>query len=125
MFGKTPWSKGLTKETDERILRLAEKCSKTKKEQWKKLPENDKNKIRKRMAIIGSRCNKKMTKIELKVKNFLDKNGIPYEMHFYESGFAFDFKLMNGLVIECQGDYWHANPLKYDESKINHIQKKI
>jgi G:T-mismatch repair DNA endonuclease (very short patch repair protein) len=39
--------------------------------------------------------------------------------------FVFDFYIPSkNLVIECQGDYWHANPRKYGLNNTNDIQKK-
>lgn len=56
----------------------------------------------------------KMTKIEFVVGNILNDLKINWE---YESPlllnnkwFYPDFSLGNNLIIECYGDYWHANP---------------
>lgn len=56
----------------------------------------------------------KMTKIEFIVGNILNDLKINWE---YESPllldnkwFYPDFSLGNNLIIECYGDYWHANP---------------
>lgn len=57
----------------------------------------------------------KNTKIELKVKNILDKNGIA-NIHQYDKikSYYVDFYLPDiNLVLEVDGDYWHANPSKY------------
>ncbi len=38
---------------------------------------------------------------------------------------VFDFYLPDfNFIIECQGDYWHANPLKFEENKLNEVQLK-
>ena len=38
--------------------------------------------------------------------------------------FIFDFYFPKlNLVIECQGDYYHANPRKYNEDNLNSTQK--
>lgn len=58
----------------------------------------------------------KNTKIELKVKDILDKNGI-VNIHQYDEikSYYVDFYLPDiNLVLEVDGDYWHANPLKYN-----------
>lgn len=55
------------------------------------------------------------TKIELKVNDILNKNNIEY-VHQYDkiSSFYVDFYLpMFNLVLEVDGDYWHANPKRY------------
>ena len=63
--------------------------------------------------------------------NVLDKLGINYEQQFAAKsiGRFYDFHLLdeNGkslkILIECDGDYWHKNPLFYKKS-INVIQRK-
>jgi very-short-patch-repair endonuclease len=60
------------------------------------------------------------TKIELMVKKVLEDNNINY-IHQYEGiyGIYVDFYLPKyNLVIEVDGDYWHANPNKYLPEQI-------
>lgn len=65
---------------------------------------------------------KRITKLNKKIYDVLDKNNIKYETEFYinENGkkYFYDAKVKN-LIIEINGDYWHANPDKYDERWIN------
>lgn len=38
---------------------------------------------------------------------------------------VFDFYIpVKRLLIEADGDYWHANPLFYNENNLNEAQKK-
>ena len=56
--------------------------------------------------------------IEQKIEEILIKNDIKYTHPFYltveNKTRAFDFCLNDySIIIEADGDYWHANPLKY------------
>ena len=127
MYGKMPWNYGLTIFDDERIKQYGEKISIIKKEYYKNMSDEERKIIAKRMAYIGSRCKKKNTTIEVKIKKFLQEVGIRFEQNFPIDIFSVDFYIKKyNLVIECQGDYWHANPIVYNDKnrKINDIQKK-
>lgn len=97
-YGKSNWQRWFEKYgKDEADLRL---------QNWKY-----KNKI-----PGGSRN----TKIELKVKSILEDSGINY-IHQYDKIKAYyvDFYLPDfNLVFEVDGDYWHANPKKYDSDEL-------
>lgn len=56
------------------------------------------------------------------VDSILDKNEIDYEREKGVKYYCIDNYLCNNnLMIEVMGDYWHCNPLKFNE-KINKIQ---
>lgn len=100
---KDPWNKGLTKEDDERLM------------------INSKRRIEE-MSIDPHKSGNWMqdTKIELKVKEFLDTLNItyyhPYSFYYkYLVDFAYpDLK----LIIECDGDYWHTKDQKVIDKDI-------
>ena len=55
-----------------------------------------------------------ISKTELIVKNFLDDNLIKYTQQVFVNRRNYDFLINNTkILIEVQGDYWHANPIKY------------
>ena len=59
-------------------------------------------------------------------KEFLEKLKINYIYQFEakEIGRFYDFYLPDSrILIEIDGDYYHSNPEKYDESKLNPMQK--
>lgn len=125
MFGKPSWCKGLTKENNDILKQIGIKSSIARKREWLNMSEEKKEKIRKHCAIIGSKCKKKKTSIEIKVEKLLNQYGISHIDNHYMGGFTFDFYLTETKsVIECQGDYWHCNPRKYKTSNINQIQQK-
>lgn len=64
----------------------------------------------------------KFTTIEQKIAQLLDKNKISYERQFCLHGFYYDFLIPSiKTIIECDGDYWHGNPEKYEV--LSEIQK--
>lgn len=62
----------------------------------------------------------KNTKPERMIKTILDSNNIKYIHQFDEiPGIYVDFYLPDyNLIIEADGDYWHANPSKYDKNEL-------
>jgi hypothetical protein len=59
-------------------------------------------------------------------RDFLDKLGVKYIYQFEakDIGRWFDFKIINGPIIEIQGSYWHGDSRIYEEKDLNKIQKK-
>jgi len=72
-------------------------------------------------------CRSSPTKIELIIKYFLDARGIEFSQEHPIGNFYFDFWIKNtSLLIEVNGDYWHANPAVYtDRSMLNETQRKM
>ncbi len=66
------------------------------------------------------------TSIERKLREELEKRKIDFNFQFRLSrGIIADFAFPKSrLVVECDGDYWHANPKKYPEEKLNRLQKR-
>jgi|ETNmetMinimDraft_2_1059921.scaffolds.fasta_scaffold113678_2 very-short-patch-repair endonuclease len=66
------------------------------------------------------------TKIEQAMAKELTKRGIPFKQQFAVGDkFVCDFMIPEiKLIIECDGDYWHANPLIYKSFKIDKRQKE-
>jgi len=103
------------------------KISVAAKQMWQSARQTDPNKIR---NMIHSNSRKtfevnglKMNSIEFIMASLLNSLGIVYE---YESVHTFDSKTYvpdfyihdYNLVIECFGDYWHANPKFYNKESI-------
>ncbi len=70
----------------------------------------------------------KDTSIEVKIQNFLKKLGVEFFTHFYikeiEHKYRCDIFIPSiKLIIECDGDYWHANPKIYSEEILNERQR--
>jgi len=58
------------------------------------------------------------TGIELIVKNFLEKHSIKYK-HNMRVGYYFpDFIILDNVILECDGEYWHSeNNKDYSEER--------
>lgn len=82
------------------------RLSEVKLAEWRALtPEQRMQRLR---PSIETTCN---TSIERAVAAVLDRLGVAYEAQYGISGFFADFYLPEfGLVIECDGDYWHSLP---------------
>lgn len=128
MFGKEPWNKGETKYTNEKIMEYSIKASIAMKEKYAKLTPKEKEARNHQLALaVRTKCKKKNTSIEIKIHDYLIElglvEGVDFEQNYSDRKFIYDF-MVKGKVIECQGDYWHANPNKYNSTNINEVQKK-
>jgi very-short-patch-repair endonuclease len=95
----------------------------------KNIPEMNEH-VRNAASLGGQAFSKKFnTKIEKMMKKILndlnirDKFSFQFRLKDYISKnvFCFDFGDKNKkILIECDGDYWHANPLIYKE--LNNVQ---
>lgn len=122
MYGKESWNKGETKYTDIRIENAGKKMSISKINMWNNLSQEKKDIIIGNLSLAANKA-KKDTKIEIIIKDVLEKMNINFIKNHKCGRFIFDFYLPdNNFVIECQGDYWHGNPDYF--TKMNDIQLK-
>jgi len=65
------------------------------------------------------------TKIEKRIARELDKKSIPFiPQYVIGKRFVCDFAIpVFNIIIECDGDYWHANPKIYNHSKLDYRQR--
>ena len=96
---------------------------------WQKEFTEEQRKKMSYTAVMNARKTKtRDTKIQLCINEILDKNDIQYEREFFLGNYMqIDNYLSDyNLMIEIQGDYWHANPLLYNDHgrSINNIQSK-
>jgi len=74
--------------------------------------------------LKSGRSKKSGTSIELTMKSLLDDLSITYEHQSIFKYYNFDFYLPKyDIYLECDGDYWHANPKFYGDKKLNETQK--
>lgn len=84
-----------------------------------------KEKIRTKKNNSQKNINRLDTNIQLIVNSILDKNNIKYTREYITKYYAIDNYLDDyKLMIEVMGDYWHANPNKYNENKYWINQKQ-
>lgn len=90
------------------------KLSQAQKARWDKMSTEQKATYLTSFISAGHKhCKKnKNTKIELVVKQLLDDLGVDYTQHMKLGDYYVDF-VLEGVVIEVYGDYWHLNPVKY------------
>jgi len=78
----------------------------------------------------------KDTKIEIKIQNYLKQLDIEFYTHQYRTEIKHGYQsdifipiqkgISQNIIIECDGDYWHGNPLKFpvpNEWQIKQIEK--
>ncbi len=44
--------------------------------------------------------------------------GISFEKHFHKWHYNYDLVVFNNVIIEVQGDMWHANPKRYKATDV-------
>ena len=95
-------------------------------------------KYRKQLRLNGVKSqlsqNRKTPETEILIEQELNRLKVDYTHHFIIEYYEFDFFIpLKNILIEVQGDYWHGNPLFYEEKdllehqkgkKIRDIQKK-
>ena len=65
------------------------------------------------------------TKIQLTINDILNVLNINYQREYNIEYYSIDNYLIDyNLMIEIQGDYWHCNPLRYNENKYLMNQKQ-
>ena len=124
MYGKLPWCAGLTKYNNDKLSEISIKSSRARKKYWDGLSQKERD-------IWISKLNSGMirarsgTTIENSIETVLKLFKIEYIKNKKISVFYVDFFVpKHNLAIECDGDYWHANPLFYDSNKLSKTQKK-
>ena len=99
----------------------------------KKFSEKTKKKMR--IARAKQIIPIKDTSIEIKIQNFLKQLGVEHYTHFCINGMKNIYQCdifipSKKLVIECDGDFWHGNPLIYNQWKdkeyvIKHKERDV
>lgn len=65
----------------------------------------------------------KTSKIEVVFGKWMKSLGIKIETQFKLGTKYYDFKIKDlPILIEFNGDYWHANPLLYESTNLDRIQ---
>lgn len=118
--GKTPWNKGLTKETDERVAENAKGVSNTlkgrpssvvwtdemrkAKSDWRKQLHKDFPEMHPNRRLAGNR--KKMSYPEKVAYDYLTRYNIVFEHNKKIDKYYPDF-LIGKLIVEIDGAQWH------------------
>ncbi len=67
--------------------------------------------------------NKYDSSLELLISDILDTNNIYYKRQYWVNKTSYDIKI-GKILLEINGDFWHCNPNKYNESYIHPYIKK-
>lgn len=94
---------------------IRETLSKKQKELWSSLSEEEKYEKMKHLLTISK------SSLESRVEKTFIENNIKFEPQYNVENYFFDFLIFKNVLLEVNGDYWHANPEKYlkeDEIKF-------
>ena len=58
------------------------------------------------------------------VKQYLEKNAIPFNSQVSIGRFIVDYTIPPNLVIEVQGTYWHADKRRYNRKQLGKRQQE-
>lgn len=84
----------------------------------------EKMRINKAKAMSGD--NRLNTKPQIIVNDMLNELGIKYTREYNVKYYSIDNYLDDyNLMIEVMGDYWHANPLRYNNDKYGLNEKQL
>ena len=88
------------------------------KQRWENMTDEEKNLFL--AKALGSALVK--NKLESRVASILTSHGISFVWSFFVNRRQYDFRISRKvkLILEVQGDYWHANPEIYLESDVLH-----
>lgn len=65
------------------------------------------------------------TKPQILLNNLLNEMNINFENEKDFKYYSIDNYINDNLMIEVMGDYWHCNPIKFNQININHQLKAI
>ena len=74
-----------------------------------------------RQGTSGMRLGHKISAPEKEIAKFLRESGVEFEQQFHIKGvpYQYDFWIPSlWLIVEFQGDFWHANPAKYPAQTV-------
>lgn len=97
------------------------------KKWWENLSVKDKEKKIKEQLKKLHKASSFENRIEMMIAYALDNLGISYERFYLVGRLVADFYIKQfNLIIECNGDFWHANPIKYKaEDVLNFPGKSV
>lgn len=65
----------------------------------------------------------KMTGPEITFSKMMKELGVEFEAQKVIENKIFDFYIPSkNMIVEVHGDYWHSNPIIYEEKELNNIQ---
>lgn len=88
-------------------------------------PAAAKAKKKKKLQAKAKKMSNKMTAPEREFEKMLKEIGVEYELQKVVESKIFDFYIPSkNMIVEVDGDYWHANPMIYESEDLNKIQAR-
>jgi len=79
----------------------------------------------KRLKAKAKKMSNKMTEPERIFEDMMKELGVEFETQKVISNKIYDFYIPSeNMMIEVDGDYWHANPLIYEGKELNKTQAR-
>jgi len=97
--------------------KFGENAAKKSKAWWNSLPVEEKERRITEKLTYLSRSPSFTSKQEVLIAETLTKAGIKFKTQVRIGRFLYDFQIGN-ILLEVQGDFWHANPKKYKPSDL-------
>jgi very-short-patch-repair endonuclease len=86
-------------------------------------PEAAKAKKKKKLQAKAKKMANKMTEPERVFANMMKELKIEVELQKVIGKKIFDFYIPSkNMIVEVDGDYWHANPMLYEQKDLNKTQ---
>lgn len=86
---------------------------------WNALSQDERDTIiQQRIETAMKNGRSYSSKLEDRVAAMLDELGIKYKRQLFIGRKSYDFALPGKVLIEVQGDYWHANPQIYKADDV-------
>jgi G:T-mismatch repair DNA endonuclease (very short patch repair protein) len=84
---------------------------------WKSLSNEE------RFSFLESLKDNYHSEIEEKISKLLNDSNIKHKKQIWINRFSYDI-LIDKTILEINGDFWHCNPLKYNENYFHPYMKK-
>lgn len=97
-----------------KIPQIALKSSVSQKARLSLLSEDDRRKMTEK-ARAGIKFE---SSIEKRIQEILVAMGVDFKKHIFIGSREYDLLISDSIIIEINGDYWHANPEIYKESDV-------
>jgi len=86
-------------------------------------PEAAKANRKKKLQAKANKMAKKMTEPERVFAKMMKELGVEIQLQKVVGKKIFDFYIPSkNMIVEVDGDYWHANPLIYENKELNKTQ---
>jgi hypothetical protein len=106
---------------------MAEEERKIRTDKHKKWCAEHREEMRRRgIRSVEKQSKCKINEIERAMWAELEKSGLKFKYNkILHMRFQYDFIINDNILLEVQGDYWHANPEIYNRNGDDQTKKKL